>query len=163
MVTTDPPTTDAAAAPLPAWHPLSDRLRVVKMVMLLGLLALGSCYLAWRLDGEHVDVLEMNIAPDLYAGSDVYLGNFRVMAIGAQSADLWSPWVEVRAHPIPSDLEVGQAVSLVGTFEGPGEVRADEWDIHVHQKTKKAIGVLSLVLVLSLAGWDLWCTRRRRA
>jgi len=159
--TTGPPITEFS--PLPVWHPLSDRLRWIKVAALIALLGAGAVHLSWRLDRLIVRVDEMMADPDVYAGEPVLLGNFKVLAIENGEAELWSPWIVVRVRPIPAGLEVGHAVSLSGSFDGKSGVDAEHWRIHRELIVKKAIGILSLLLCLALATWDLWLLRRSRA
>ena len=161
MTTTAPPITEPP--PLPAWHPLSDRLRWAKVAALIALLGVGAWHFAWRLDRTITHVDEMIADPDRHLGDRVLLGNFKVVAIEEDAADLWSPWIVVRARPIPADLELGHAISLAGTFDGVSGVDAITWRIHRELKLKKGIGILSLFLCLALATWDLWMHRRARA
>ena len=158
---TDPPITEPPD--LPVWHPLSDRLRWVKVAGLIAILGVGAWHLSWRLDRSIVHIDEMIADPDRYAGEPVLLGNFKVLAIEGDAADLWSPWVVVRARPIPADLEEGHAISLTGTFDGVRGVDAVSWRIHHELLLKKAIGILALLLCLALASWDLWMHGRTRA
>jgi hypothetical protein len=166
MATTDPPTTDpprtaAGPSPLPSWHPLSDRGRWLKVLALAAVLAGGFTHFAWLTDRLTVDVSEMDLEPEAYLGEPVMLGNFKVTAVRDGCADLWSPWAEVSACPIPEDLRVGHPVSLTATYRGRGRVDAVQWRIHRQLKVKKAIGLSALLGVLGLVGWDL--RRRNRA
>jgi len=161
MKTADPPTTEPA--PLPSWHPLSDRLRWIKVAVLALVLGAGAWHFSWRLDRNIVDVVEMMAAPQEHAGEQVLLGNFKVIAVDGSEAELWSPWVTVRARPVPADLVAGQAISLSGTFDGVSGVDAATWRIHRELLLKKAIGILALLLCATLASWDLWMHRRSRA
>lgn len=162
MATTAPSTTD-----LPTL--LSNRGRVWKIATLAGLLLLGGLHLSWRLDRAYVDVGEMMAEPGAHQGDTVLLAAFRVVGIDRAdptnaSARLWAPWTDsVTVSPVPDDLEEGHLVSVDGSFHGVDEVVARRWKIHRRMKVKKAIGLVALVLVVGLAGYDLRAWRRQRA
>lgn len=156
MTTTAPPSTDPPAL-------LSDRGRVLKIALLAGLLALGGWHLSWRLDVAHFDVAEMMAEPDAHQGDRVMIAAFRVVSVEGDRAELWSPWSEVAASPVPDEVEVGDLVSMTGTFEGTRSVRTEQWKVHRRMKFKKAIGLVAMVLVGALAVVDLRAWRRSRA
>ncbi len=156
MTTTAPPSTDPPAL-------LSDRGRALKIALLVVVLALGGWHLAWRLDVAHFDVAEMMAEPTAHQGDRVMLAAFRVVSIEGDRAELWSPWSEVDASPVPADLEEGQLISMTGTFHGTRSVTAEQWKVHRRMKFKKAIGLAAMVLVVALAVVDLRAWRRGRA
>ena len=160
---TAPSTTAPRSRGLPPGHPLSDRFRWLKVLALAALLGAGGWHLSWRMDRDVVDVGEMLAAPEAHAGHPVYLGNFKVVSIEADQAELWSPWAVTRAHPVPPDLQVGDAISLRGTFGLDQRIAAAEWKVHEGLLVKKLIGISALGLVLLLVLWELLALRRARA
>lgn len=167
-MTTDPTAapsfTDVKGAPdLPPGHPLSDRLRWLKVLFLAALLAASGWHLSWRMDRDVVDVGEMLADPDTHVGGPVLLGNFKVVSIDAEGAELWSPWAVTQASPVPQELQVGDAISLRGTFGPDRRIRASEWKIHELLWLKKLIGLTALALVLLLVTWELLALRRSHA
>lgn len=148
---------------MPAWHPLSDHLRWLKVLLLAALLAAGGYHLSWRMDRDVVDVGEMLADPAAHVGGPVLLGNFKVVSIGADGAELWSPWAVTHASPVPPELQVGDAISLRGTFGSDQRIEASEWKIHELLWLKKLIGLTALALVLCLVTWELLALRRSHA
>jgi len=106
-------------------------------------------------------VSEMDADPTAHLGERVMLGNFKVTAIEGECADLWSPWAQVTACPIPADLELGHPVSMSAVYRGEGRVEATTWRIHRQLWIKKVVGLSALMLTVGLVGWDL--RRRGRA
>jgi len=142
---------------------LSDRHRWLKFAALTVLLLGGGWHLSWRLDRDIVDIGEMLADPDAHVGQPVMLGNFKVVAIRGDEAELWSPWTPALAHPCPAELQVGDAVSLRGTFGADHRILADTWSVHELLWLKKAIGLAAMALVIGLVGFELIALRRPRA
>jgi len=165
MDRTAPSTTDPAHAPRdwPAWHPLSDRLRWLKLPLLLAALIASGVHLGRVGDRETVYVDEMLAEPAQYHGEDVYLGQFRVERIEGDRAWLWSPWVEIAAAPIPAGLAAGDPVSVRGTFQRDGTVQVDTWRVHELLWIKKAVGIVASLGALVLMTMALVRGRRRDA
>lgn len=151
--TTEPP----AGAALGRLHPLSDRGRWVKVVLAGALLITCGVYLAWVTDSETIYVDEMLADPEGHHGAPVYLGQFRVTALHGDLAVLWSPWTEIPAGPVPGGVQVGDVVSLVGTFQRDATVAAGTWKVHELLWVKKLSGV---VATLGVAGLGLWAGLR---
>jgi hypothetical protein len=141
----------------------SNRLRWLKIATLGALLLAGGWHLSWSLDREIVDIGEMLADPAAHVGHPVMLGNFKVVSIDGDQAELWSPWTPAVAHPCPAELRVGDAISLRGTFGADQRILADEWSIHDLLWVKKVIGLTGMALALGLVAWELVALRRARA
>lgn len=158
-----PSTTESSAGERLLRALFSDRLRGIKIAALAALLLAGGWHLSWRLDRDIVDIGEMLADPGAHAGQPVMLGNFKVVSIDGDQAELWSPWTPAVAYPRPDDLKVGDAISLRGTFQADQRILAEEWSIHHLLWVKKVIGLTGMALTLGLVAWDLVALRRARA
>ncbi len=141
----------------------TEMLRWLAVLALAALLLAGGWHLSWSLDREITDIGEMLAEPEAHVGEAVMLGNFLVVSVDGDQAELWSPWCVTFAHPHPDDLAVGDAISLRGTFGEDHRIRAAEWRVHEGLWLKKLIGLGAFALVIGLAVWDLLPRRRARA
>ena len=120
-------------------------------VGLLVLLALGLTY-ARTATSFHGGLFACRVAPQTCDGARQVLPLYRVDGVAEDGFTVSKVARNVRVVAEPAGLEVGDTVSVSGTFRAAdGAVVATSVQTHGLRRHKKALGLLALVLALTWA------------
>lgn len=132
----------------------SDRHRGLKLVLGVALLLGLGAYYAHVATSFEGGLFACRTDPSACDGARQVLPLYRVEALHADGFTVAKVARDVRILADPADVEVGDTVSVAGTFRAAdGAVVAHTVQAHHLRPHKKALGILGLVLAL------LWAPR----